>query len=436
VRKVLVLTYHFPPSAASGTFRLLGFVRHLPRFGWQSVVVAPSRIPWEPVDEQLLQQIPTGTPVCSVPYPQARLLKGVRWLMPNAVWLPRAWRACVRMVRTYQPDALLSSSPPHCVHLLGLYLKRRFGLPWVVDFRDPWFIHGKPGFGNPLWPWFEAQCEKVVMRHADVVVANAPAAAAGMAEAFPQHGHKMITLSNGFDPESFPTSVARSGDRAITMARSGDRATTWEPAAMTIEILHTGEVYARRDARPLLDALQQLHREPLAGGKPYRLYFLGRSKENGLDLSAEIRRRGLEQLVDPGCQVPYGQVLQQLVRAEILLLLDSPGRRMGIPAKLYEYLGAGRPILALAEEDGDVAWALRTSGILHRIAPPRDAPRIKQALVELTVALAAQPNGVPAPERLAVFTRERIAQDLAERLDACVAGGPNGGNQFGRPERS
>jgi hypothetical protein len=327
--------------------------------------------------------------------------------MPNAVWLPKAWRACVQMVRTHQPDVLLTSSPPHCVHLLGLYLKRLFGIPWIVDFRDPWFIHGKPGFGNPLWPWFEAQCEKVVMRHADLVVANAPAAAEGTQAAFPQHRHKIATLTNGFDPESFPAVVGGGGGRGPKHHKQKK---------------HAGEVYAGRDPRPLLDALQELQRQPLPGGKPLRMSFLGRSQENGFDLGGEIRCRGLDQVVEAGKQVPYDQVLQELVCSDILLLLDSPGRRMGIPAKLYEYLGAGRPILALAEEDGDVGWALRTSGILHRIAPPRDPARIKQALVELTIALAEQPNGVPSPNRLAVFTRERIAQDLAERLDACVAG--------------
>ncbi len=404
MRKLLLLTYHFPPSAASGTFRLLGFARHLPRFSWQPIVVAPPALPWEPVDEGLLKQVPPEAMVCPVAYPKARALKGLRWLFPNAVWLPRARAACVRMIRTYQPDALLTSSPPHCVHLLGWYLKRRFGLPWLVDFRDPWFINGKPAFGGSLWPWFEARCEARVMRNADVIVANAPRATESLRTAFPGQQHKMITLTNGFDPENFPDVKPP------------------ETAGEALHVVHAGEVYAGRDPRPFLDALEELGADDVPGVWPLRVSFLGRNNESGLDLAAEIQRRGLDALVAVGSQLPYAQVLQEMARADLLLLLDSPGRRLGIPAKLYEYLGTGRPVLALAEPDGDVAWALRQSGVLHRIAHPRDAGQIKQAITELRQALAGGAQAARAPQQLAAFTRVAIAERLAECLDECLAG--------------
>jgi glycosyltransferase involved in cell wall biosynthesis len=402
VRKLLLLTYHFPPSAASGTFRLLGFARHLPRLGWQPIVVAPPALPWEPVDPGLLGQVPADTPVCSVAYPKGRALKGLRWLFPHAIWLPWAWAACGRMIRKYQPDALLTSSPPHCVHLLGWYLKRRFGIPWIADFRDPWFLNGRPTSAGSRWPWFEARCEARVMRNADVIVANAPRATENLRESFPEQQHKMVTLTNGFDPESFPA--------AKPPAVAGE----------ALHVIHAGEVYAGRDPRPFLDALEELSAESPAGGRRWRVSFLGRNCENGLDLPAEVRRRGLDALVTVGSQLPYAQVLQEMAHADLLLLLDSPGRRLGIPAKLYEYLGTGRPILALAEPDGDVAWALRQSGVLHRIAHPRDRGQIRQALVELTDALN-EPQMVRAPEAPAAFTRAAIAGQLADCLNECLA---------------
>lgn len=404
MRKLLLLTYHFPPSAASGTFRLLGFARHLPRFGWQPLVVAPPALPWEPVDADLLRQVPAETAVYPVAYPSARALKGLRWLLPNAIWLPRARAACVRMIRQYQPDALLTSSPPHCVHLLGWYLQRRFGLPWIVDFRDPWFIHGRPAFGRSLWPWFEARCEARVMKSAHVIVANAPRAMKCLREAYPEQRHKMVTLTNGFDPESFPAVSPPATSGAV------------------LHVIHAGEVYAGRDPRPFLDALGELRDDPTPGVRPLRVSFLGRNNESGLDLRGEITRRGLDQIVTLGSQLPYAQVLQEMARADLLLLLDSPGRRLGIPAKLYEYLGTGRPILALAEHDGDVAWALRQSGVLHRIAHPRDPGQIKQALAELRQVLAEGRQAARALRQLAAFTRVEIAGRLAECLNECLTG--------------
>jgi hypothetical protein len=107
-----------------------------------------------------------------------------------------------------------------------------------------------------------------------------------------------------------------------------------------------------------------------------------------------------------------------MVRADILLLMHTPDYRIGVPAKLYEYLGAGRPILALAEPDGDVAWVLRESKVLHRIAPPRDVERIRQAVFELTREVQAGSPAVPDRAALEQFTRERMAKRFADCLDS------------------
>ena len=144
-RKLLILTYHFPPSAASGSFRMIGFARHLPDFGWQAVVVAPPRTPWEPTDEALLDRVPPETAVYRIPYPGGWITKPIRKFFPVGIWLPPAAVGCYRAIRAHRPDAVVTSGPPHTIHLLGRHLHRRFGLPWVADFRDPWVT------ANPLW---------------------------------------------------------------------------------------------------------------------------------------------------------------------------------------------------------------------------------------------------------------------------------------------
>jgi glycosyltransferase involved in cell wall biosynthesis len=395
-RHVLLVTYHFPPSAASGAFRLLGFARHLPKFDWQTSVVAPPDLPWEPVDQKLLAQVPPETTVWSVPYPR-RWPKALRWAAPYALWLARALPACSRAVRTQRPDVVLTSGPPHWVHLLGLYLKRAHGLPWVADFRDPWITTDQPRPRLSCGERWQRRWEQRVMRHADVVVANAPRAAECFQAAYPAHAHKVITVTNGFDPESFPAVPAR--------ARADE-----------LCIVHAGQLYAGRDPRPFLDALRNLD----AGLPPVRAVFLGRTSGNGVDLDAEVRARGLERMVEIREQVSYAECLEQMCRAEVLLLLDSPGRRMGVPAKLYEYLGAGRAILALAENDGDTASILRESGLPYRLAAPMHTEPIRRAVTELA---QQQAHGELAhtvfghPTR---FTRESIAGQLAEVLNGCL----------------
>src|SRR5262249_10525084 len=139
-----------------------------------------------------------------------------------------------------------------------------------------------------------------------------------------------------------------------------------------------------------------------------------------LDLTAEARRRGLDDRVESVGQVSYEASRCAMANADILLLLDSPGRTVGVPAKLYEYLGAGAAILALTEPDGDAAWVLRESGVLHRIAPPRDVQHIRRAIAELTACIKAGQAARSAPDRLVAFTRESTAAVLANQLDTLL----------------
>jgi glycosyltransferase involved in cell wall biosynthesis len=400
-RKLLLATYHFPPSSASGSFRLRGFARHLPKFAWDLVVVAPPRGLHEPVDEGLGRQVPPETVVYPVPHPRNLFARGLRRLRlaSESLWLPRALLACARAVREHRPAAVLTSGPPHFVHLLGRAVKRLYGLPWLADFRDPWCATTPWAQNRSLFARWEAPCERGVMREADTIIANAPRATQELQAAFPKHADKMVTVTNGYDPESFPAPVPPAGDGPLTL-------------------LHAGEVYAGRDPRPLLDALAALG-QGAARGRPVRLVFLGQVSVHGGTLAEEARHRGLDQAVTVEPQVGYGEALQRMARADLLLLLDSPGRKKGVPAKLYEHLGARRPVLALAEPDGDTAWVLRESGALHRTAPPDDPRAIERALRELSHGAV---NGAPALSAMPVraFTRESLARELAGILDACL----------------
>ncbi len=383
-RTVLLASYHFPPSAASGSFRLLGFARHLPKHDWRMAVVAPPKMPWEPVDEGLAAQIPPETAIYPVPYRQGGLFQR---FAPFCYWLPSALSACRRAIREQNAEALLTSGPPHQIHLLGLALKRRYGIPWIADFRDPWITAGhESATAGRTW----RMLEQAVMRQADVIVANAPGACGALRDGFPALESKFVTITNGFDGELFepkePIRTPADGEPRI--------------------IVHTGATYYGRDPRPFLDALK-LWGQP---AKPLHAHFYGQPPEATYNLDDEARQRGLEGSVSVTGQVSYADSLRAMMTADILLLLDSPGRRIGVPAKLYEYIGAGRPILALGECDGDLAWVLSQSGLPYQIAPPHDPAAIARALEQL---VATPPQAVT---RESPFTREALAGKLADLL--------------------
>jgi hypothetical protein len=401
MKKILLITYHFPPSAASGAFRLLGFARHLPTCGWQPIVVAPPTLPWEPVDEQLTEQISAEVIAVPVPYPSAspRLL---RKFAQNLIWLPLAWSACARAVAEHQPDAILTSGPPHCVHALGYFLQQDTGLPWVADFRDPWISDGT-GRRRGLLDVWALSWERSVFERADLILANAPNACRLFQKTYPAHAGKVVTLTNGFDPR--PSPLPRPFIDSC------------------IRLLHAGEIYAGRDPSPLFSAIARLNLRDDA--RPLRVDIIGRC-ESQLPPHDFVVWQG---------QRGYGETLDAMAQADILVLFDSPGRKIGVPAKLYEYLGAGRPILALAENDGDVATILRQSGIAHRIAPPRDEAAIAGALMNLEdevyrgarfqrAGSVRGQNGTLQTCPTEQFTRASLARVLASHFDRLTGTAP------------
>ena len=419
-RTVLMVTYHFPPSAASGSFRLLGFARHLPRCGWDVAVVAPPAQPWEPVDPDLAAQVPPETTVARVRHLEGPWALPARLCAPYVSWFPGAWAACRRVIREHRPAALLTSGPPHTVHVLGLLLKRRWGLPWVADFRDPWVAAAEDGPAPPPRLGATARLERAVLRAADGLIANAPRAGAALQAAYPELAAKVAVITNGYDPECFAAAAAivHSGERGA-LAPCLESLESPPPGAAAVTIVHPGQIYAGRDPRPFLDALRDWGRSPGRAARPLRVRFLGQVERPDLDLRREAAARGLAATVAVVGQVGYAAALREMAQAEILLLLDSPGRRAGVPAKVYEYLGAGRPVLALAEPDGDLAWVLRASGTRHRIAPPGDPARIAQALAELVDRPAADSAADPGGGRgRLAFTRQATARRLAEVLEA------------------
>ncbi len=372
---------------------MLGFARHLPRHDWRAVAVAPPSLPWEPTDPGLCTQLPPETVVRQVPYLRSRV---ARRLVQYAGWLPRAATACEAAIREFRPEAMLTSGPPHQIHWLGLWLKHRHGLPWFADFRDPWFPNGRSerddSFASRSVAWQEA----LVFRAADVVIANAPAAREALCQAYPKLSDKFVTLPNGYDREKFAALAAG-----------------WTPRAAEspLRLVHTGAIYVGRNPLPLLDAVRKLRDG--AAPRPWDVRFFGPAPESGIDLAAETSARGLGDAVTFHGQVSYDRALREMVEADVLLLMDSPGRAIGVPAKVYEYIGAGRPILALGERGGDLERVLSESGVPHRIAPPTDVDAIADALASL---VSAATRGVSVdPHR---FSREAITGRLAALLDA------------------
>jgi glycosyltransferase involved in cell wall biosynthesis len=329
-------------------------------------------------------------------------MKPLRVLFPWGAWQAFAAVRCVSIIREHRPDAIFTTGPPHVIHLLGRRIRRWSGLPWVVDFRDPW-VAGDPSLTPQRASEREIKAEALVMRVASVIVSNTPRCGEFLEHAYPEHAAKMTSITNGCDPESFVPNP--------NPPLSGP----------VIEILHTGTIYKNRPLIPFLEALGSFD-VPVQAGKKLRVRFIGDLMDESQKKSAEERGHA-----DPNLSIsleghmPHAESIRAVAQADVLLLLDTPGRRAGVPAKLYEYVGGRRPILALAERDSDVAWVLRESGLPHRVAPPLDREAIKRALTELLQDPATVRCGEGNMSGQRRFTRRHVAGELAAVLDSCVA---------------
>ena len=405
LKNLLIITYNFPPSAAVGGLRLLGFSRHLPKYGWQADVVAPPKMPWEPDDQALLDQVPAETVIYSVPFTESRI---IRRLAATDSWLPKAWIACQRAIRKRRPDAILTSGPPHHVHLLGLGLKRWHGIPWVSDFRDPWAWTIRlrdPVLGSQTSSatWWENILERAVVSQSDAVILNAPHSRETFVAEYPEHTGKTLVITNGYDPESFKNLAKPDVDDSI-------------------RLLYCGQIYAGRDPRPFFDAVRALLANRTEGQRPIRVDFFGSYRTTGResDLDIEIKSRGLEHTKSVHGEISNTQSLAEMERSDILLLFDTPGRRIGVPAKLYEYIGSGRSIWAMAETDGDTAWVLRQSDSNYRFANPNESGSILRCMNELIEAIENGHSVIDFNPRMQAFTRDNLTRQLASVLDECT----------------
>lgn len=408
-KRVLMVAYHFPPLAgSSGVQRTLRFVQHLPALGWQPLVLTANARAYERTAEDLLHDVPAGTVVRrAFALDAARHLsiarrhigataRPDRWMS----WKFDAVRQGLKLIREFKPQVIWSTFPLPTAHVIARALHQRSGLPWIADFRDPMAQEGYPT-DPQLWTQFD-RIERETVTDAARSVFTTPGAARIYRERYPAQAHKVVVLENGYDEESFAS--AERGDPSPQALVPG-----------AITLLHSGIIYpAERDPGPLMAALQQLKEDGLISSRDFRVRF--RAAVHDALLHDLARRHGVDDLIETAAPVGYGAALQEMLRADGLLLMQSAGCNEQIPAKAYEYLRAGRPVLCLTDPAGDTAGVMRQAG-LGDIARLDDARDIAQALARFVGALRDGRVVLPQPQAVRMASRQGRSERLAALLD-------------------
>jgi len=405
-----MIAYHFPPLAgSSGIQRTLRFVRHLPKFGWEPLVLSADPRAYERTSGDLLADVPEDVVVRrAFALDTARhlaiggryvgaLARPDRWV----TWKYAAVRDGLRMIREFRPQAIWSTYPIATAHLIGAGLHRKSGLPWLADFRDPMAQEGYPA--DPLtWRSFRA-IEEHTLGAARFCTFTTPGAARLYRERYPASAERVAVLENGYDEESFADAPAG--------------AAPLNPGAVTL--LHSGIVYpAERDPAQFFAALGRLK---AAGAlQPGSLIVRFRAPVHDDLLNSLAARHGVGELIDCRPPIPYREALAEMLAADGLLVMQAANCNEQIPAKIYEYLRANRPILSLTDPQGDTAAALRQAGAVD-IARLDSADDICRLLPAFLAAVRAGRAALPDPQAVADASREGRTAQLARLLDAAAA---------------
>ena len=413
MKRLLMVAYHFPPLAgSSGIQRTLRFVQHLPDFGWETMVLTVHPRAYERTSDDLMRDVPAGTRVERAFAVDAARHLSLAGRYPGFLARPDRWiswrfpgiASGMRVIKDWQPQAIWSTFPIATAHVIGDALHRRSGLPWIADFRDPMAQDGYPADPR-VWRSYQ-RIEEEAIRRARFSTFTTPSAARIYRQRYPAAAERIVVLENGYDEESFSGNSNASATRAPLHA-----------GAKTL--LHAGLVYpSERDPTQLFAAVRRLVGSGRLRDGMLKLRFRASGHESFL--RGLIETYGLDAWVELLPPVPYRAALDEMMRADGLLVLQAANCNEQIPAKIYEYMRAGRPVIALTDPEGDTATVVRAAG-LDTIARLDSEEAIADLLIRFVDADATRPLPLPRANFVAQASRRGRAGALAHLLDVAVA---------------
>ncbi len=403
--KVLFVAYHYPPIAfSSGVHRTLAFTRYLTQWGWGVSVLTANIKLYPRYDLNQLRFIPPQVKVIRAwGKDAARDLsfkgKYAQWMaIPDRYqsWIPCALLAGLKEIRRNRPDVIVSTYPIASAHLVGYLLHKITGIPWIADFRDPMAQAGYPA--NNLVRKSFLWIEKLAAKHASKLVFVTDGAKDFYQNKYPQLlTGKCLVIPNGYDEEMF-TGLGRDAAR---VASKGKRI-----------LLHSGVIYPHeRNPVHLFEALATLKQHGTVSSENFSLVLRATGHDDVFKKMACEKQ--VDDLVDFAPSIPYREAIEEMFVADMLLLLQADDCDMQIPAKAYEYLRVGRPVLALTSMTGETGKLLAAHP-QSLIAPLNDAAKIREALVMLLEDLAT--NNASSAKDVADLSRESGAHKLQEVL--------------------
>ena len=438
MKRVLVITYYWPPTGGSGVQRWVKFAKYLPSEGWQPVIYTPENPEQLAIDESLVKEVPAEAEIIKTritePYEiykkvlrrsghsreaievnpvnaqsKSPLQKAAMWIRgnlfrpdPRCLWIRPSVRFLKKYLQEHPVDLIVSTGPPQSMHMIGMKLAHETGLPWIADFRDPWtrifyFKHLSMTRSTEKW---HKRMEKRVLDNADAVVAVSPLVQQDF-QAITQTPVELIT--NGFDECDFNT------DEYDQVAGSGQD--------MPFIITHTGLFAADGNPTVLWEVLADKCRKDKDFEKALRINLIGKTDRQ---INEALEKAGLGGKVNDMGYQPHHKAVQEQRKASLLILplRKEPEYKAVLPGKLFEYLASWRPVLGIGQPDGAMSMILNMTktGVVF----DWDDKASLECFVDLCWKRHLKGELTVEDADLRQFTRIELTRKMAELFDRTV----------------
>ena len=434
MKRVLIISYYWPPTGGSGVQRWVKFAKYLPSEGWQPVIYTPENPEQLATDASLEAEIPAEAEIIKThiiePYElykkflrksghskeavevnpvnaqnKSFLQKVAMWVRgnlflpdPRCLWIGTSVSYLKKYLKEHPVDLIVSTGPPQSMHIIGMKLARQTGLPWIADFRDPWtrifyFKHLSMTRTTERW---HKKMEKKVLDAASAVVAVSPLVQQEFQE-MTQTPVELIT--NGFDECDF-------AGAACTEAAGG--------RDKDFIITHTGLFAADGNPSVLWETLRdKCIKDPVFKDR-LKIKLIGKTDRQ---ITESIEAAGLgENLTDMGYQ-PHDKAVEEQRRASLLILplRKEPEYKAVLPGKLYEYLASWRPVLGIGQPDGAMSMILNTTktGVVFNWEDKASVSRF----IDLCWKNHLEGRLVVDDADISQFTRRNLTRRMAELFE-------------------
>lgn len=444
-KKILIITYYWPPAGGPGVQRWLKFAKYLPEFGWKPVIFTPENPSYPLLDESLMKDIPENIEIVKTkiwePYQLAEKLnksnkkfkagqfdvgKNQSWKSKLSIWvrgnffIPDArvfWvKPSVTFLEQYlkenKIDVVVTSGPPHSLHLIGLNLKKKFpDLKWIADFRDPWteisyYKHLKLTKNSDKK---HRQLESDVFKNADITLATSYTDA----ENFRKNGANAVCITNGFDESDARTPLSK------TEENQQNNPPTLQPSnpqthKLKFTLSYIGVLEQLRNPENLWKVLDDLVATHSNFAESFSLKFVGRIDDKILQ---SIENSGLKNHILNLGYISHDKAIQEMQSSDMLLITNFPNESSKgiIPGKIFEYLATGKQIISFGPDQADVSKILNETHAGKHFSY-KDSETIKHFILE-KFELWKNGNLLENNQNIEQFSRKNLTKKLVDILD-------------------